>query len=97
VLLLIRVILNADQVVAEVVEDVGDLGGALGITRCRIEEETELKIVAIVGHVYPPKLPLERGAQVSPSALKKPDKEFNEQKAWLKRLACLCFSYQMPT
>jgi hypothetical protein len=34
--------LNADQVVAEVVEDVGDLNGALGIAGRGIEEETKL-------------------------------------------------------
>ncbi|MDP9354875.1 MAG: hypothetical protein M3R02_06255 [Chloroflexota bacterium] len=31
VLLLVGVILNADQVVAEIVEDAGDLDGAVGV------------------------------------------------------------------
>jgi hypothetical protein len=45
--------LDADQVVAEVVEDVSDLDGALRGAGCGIEEEPELQIVAIVRHVYP--------------------------------------------
>ena len=46
--------MNADQVVAEVVEDAGDLDGALRVAGRGIEEETELQIVAIVGHGAPP-------------------------------------------
>jgi hypothetical protein len=54
VLLLIGVILDADQVVAEVVEDVRNLDGALGVAGRGIEEETELQVVAVVGHRAPP-------------------------------------------
>jgi hypothetical protein len=54
---LLRPSMNPDQVIAEAIEDAGDLDRALGITRRRIEEETELQIVAIVGHVYPQNSP----------------------------------------
>jgi hypothetical protein len=37
---------------------VGDLDGTLGIADRRIEEETELQIVAVVRHRYPPQIPL---------------------------------------
>ena len=57
VLLLIGMILDADQVEAKVVEDVGDLDGALGVVGRGIEEETELKIVAVIRHVYPQNSP----------------------------------------
>ena len=54
VLRLVGVILDADQVEAEIVEDLGDLEGAVGIAGRGIEEEAELQIVAVVSHGAPP-------------------------------------------
>ena len=48
------VILNPDQVVAEVVEDAGDFDAAGGVAGRGIGEEAELQIVAIVSHREPP-------------------------------------------
>jgi hypothetical protein len=50
VFLLVGMVLDADQVVTEIVDDVRDLDGALGISGGRIEEEAELHIVSVIRH-----------------------------------------------